>query len=55
MSKGNYVFYFRDTLNPVEYNKKDILRYAEIASRGGRNPINGFVIIELEHKKMEQF
>jgi hypothetical protein len=50
MSKGNDVFYFGDTLNPIEYNKKDILRYGEIASRGRRNPINGFVIIEIELK-----
>jgi hypothetical protein len=42
--------FFGDSINPTEYNKKDILQYAEIASRGNKNPFNGFAIVEIQFK-----
>lgn len=50
MSKGNDTFYFGKTDNPSKYNKTDILQYSIIRSRGRRNILGGFAIIEIEFK-----
>ena len=48
MSKGNDIFYFGSVDNPVRYDKRNILRYTTIRSRGSRNQFNGFAIVEIE-------
>ena len=48
MSKGNDTFYFGNIENPLRYNKRNILRYTTIRSRGQRNQFGGFAIVEIE-------
>lgn len=50
MSKGNDTFYFGNTGNPLRYDKRNILQYTTIRSRGSRNQFSGFAIIEIEFK-----
>lgn len=50
MSKGNDTFYFGDVENPVRYDKRNILQYTTIRSRGSRNQFSGFAIVEIEFK-----
>ena len=50
MSKGNDIFYFGNIDNPLKYDKKDILQYTIIRSKGSRNPFSGFAIVEIELK-----
>ena len=50
MSKGNDNFYFGNIDSPVKYDKRDILQYTTIRSRGSRNQFSGFAIILIEFK-----
>jgi len=50
MSKGNDIFYYGNIDNPIKYDKKDILEYTTIRSRGRKNQLNGFAIVEIEFK-----
>ena len=50
MSKGNDIFYFGNIGAPSIHNKKDILQYYTIRSRGTRNQFSGFAIIKIEFK-----
>lgn len=50
MSRGNDTFYFGNVDNPLKYDKKDILQFTTIRSRGSRNKFSGFAIIKIEFK-----
>ena len=50
MSRGNDAFYFGNVDNPLKYDKKDILQFTTIRSRGARNQFSGFAIIKREFK-----
>lgn len=50
MSKGNDTLYFGNVENPVRYDKRNILQYTTIRSRGSRNQFSGFAIVEIEFK-----
>ncbi|OIQ92869.1 hypothetical protein GALL_251640 [mine drainage metagenome] len=50
MSRGNDIFYFGNADNPLKYDKKDILQFTTIRSRGSRNQFSGFAIIKIEFK-----
>ncbi len=50
MSKGNDLFCFGDKNNPDQYNKKDIDQVFIYRSRGYRNPINAFAVVEILFK-----
>ncbi|MFT3704908.1 MAG: hypothetical protein QM802_21255 [Agriterribacter sp.] len=53
MSKGNDVFFFGNKDSPIEYNKKDILRFISVRSKSSKSPVAGFgfIIIELRNGK----
>ncbi|WP_345238716.1 hypothetical protein [Flavisolibacter ginsenosidimutans] len=50
MSKGNDTFYFGNVDNPLRYDKRNILQYTTIRSRGSRNQFSGFAIVEIAFK-----
>lgn len=50
MSKGNNTFFFGNVDSPLKYDKKDILQFTTIRSRGTRNQFSGFAIIKIEFK-----